>query len=118
MINVSAWFSPAIERNSGRSATINLGASVREITLSAAPAAGEHGYLEIEIRDTGPGFAPEIADRLFKPFSTTKSSGMGLGLSISRTIIEAHGGKIWVAASAGAGATIRFTLPANDSDAV
>ena len=83
----------------------------REVTLTVDRAATDPAYAEIEVRDSGPGFAPEIADRLFKPFSTTKGSGMGLGLSISRTIIEGHGGRIWAGADNAAGAVIRFTLP-------
>lgn len=63
------------------------------------------------VADTGPGLSPEIADQLFQPFVTTKRSGMGVGLSISRTIVEAHGGRIWVEPNEQGGATFRFTLP-------
>ncbi len=66
----------------------------------------------LEVRDSGPGISAEIADQLFQPFVTTKSHGMGIGLSISRTIIEGHGGKIWVESNPGGGAVFRFTLPA------
>lgn len=66
----------------------------------------------VEVSDTGPGIAEEVADRLFKPFVTTKSGGMGIGLSISKRIIEAHGGEISVASNQRGGATFRFTLPA------
>jgi PAS domain S-box-containing protein len=86
----------------------------REIRLSAALDPTEPGFVTIAVQDTGPGFATELEDGMFKPFSTTKSTGMGLGLSISRSIIEAHGGRIWsVPAGHGAepGADIRFTLP-------
>lgn len=83
---------------------------VREIALSAALDPQQPGLLEICVRDTGPGFPPEIADRLFKPFATTKSSGMGLGLAISRSIVESHGGQIR-AVAAKDGAEIRFTVP-------
>jgi two-component system sensor kinase FixL len=62
------------------------------------------------VADTGPGLSAEIADRLFQPFMTTKSQGMGVGLSISRTIVEAHGGRIWVESNANGGATFHFTL--------
>ncbi len=86
----------------------------REITISARPSADS--MVEIAVSDTGPGLAVEIADRLFQPFVTTKETGMGVGLSISRTIIEAHGGKLWVEPSAGGGACFRLTLPAGEGD--
>ena len=82
----------------------------REMTVSAAPA--RDGMIEVAIADTGPGISPEIAERLFQPFFTTKSQGMGVGLSISRTIVEAHGGRIWVEVNDNGGATFRFTLRA------
>jgi two-component system sensor kinase FixL len=66
---------------------------------------------EVGVADTGPGIDPEIADQLFQPFITTKRHGMGVGLSISRTIIEAHGGRIWVGQRDEGGAVFRFTLP-------
>jgi two-component system sensor kinase FixL len=88
------------------------GNGVREVTLSAALEPAHPSFLEIRVRDTGPGFPAEIADRLFNPFATTSASGMGLGLAISRTIVESHGGAIWaVPHAAGGGAEIRFTLP-------
>lgn len=65
----------------------------------------------VTVSDTGPGFAAEILDKLFEPFVTTKAQGMGLGLSISRGIIEAHGGTLSVAATSAEGTTFRFTLP-------
>jgi two-component system sensor kinase FixL len=64
----------------------------------------------VAVSDTGPGIAPEVADQLFHPFITTKRHGMGVGLSISRTIIEAHGGRIWVERNEAGGATFKFTL--------
>lgn len=82
----------------------------RELTLSATPAAD--GMIEVAIADTGPGVRPEIAARLFEPFFTTKAQGMGVGLSISRTIVEAHGGKIWVDSNDRGGATFHFSLRA------
>lgn len=68
--------------------------------------------VEVSIADSGPGIAPEIAAQLFQPFITTKRQGMGVGLSISRTIIEAHGGRLWVEPNPGGGAVFRLTLKA------
>jgi two-component system sensor kinase FixL len=66
--------------------------------------------VELTVRDSGPGLATEIAENLFQPFHTTKPTGMGLGLSICRSIIEGHGGKIWVTPTPGGGTTFHFTL--------
>jgi two-component system sensor kinase FixL len=77
------------------------------------------GFVEISVSDTGPGIADEVADRLFQPFVTTKASGMGVGLSICRTIIEAHGGRLTVERNAAGGATFRLTLvTASEGDAI
>jgi two-component system sensor kinase FixL len=74
--------------------------------------AADPRMVEFAVRDSGPGISPEIRSRLFQPFASTKLTGMGLGLSISRSIIEAHGGRIWaMPARAGAGAEFRFTVP-------
>jgi two-component system sensor kinase FixL len=75
----------------------------------------EEGWSEVSVADTGPGIAPEVLERLFQPFMTTKPQGMGVGLSISRSIIEAHGGRIWAEANPGGGALFRFTLPPAES---
>jgi len=91
----------------------------RELTLSTMPA--EDGMTAIEVADTGSGIAPEIRGQLFQPFVTSKATGMGVGLSISRTIIEGHGGQISVQPNPGGGSVFRFTLRAVDkelSDAV
>jgi signal transduction histidine kinase len=64
------------------------------------------------VRDAGTGFKPEAMDRLFEAFYTTKAHGMGMGLAISRSIIEAHGGRLWAEPNKGPGATFSFTLPA------
>ena len=66
----------------------------------------------MSVADSGPGIAPEIASQLFQPFVTTKRQGMGVGLSISRTIVEAHGSKISAEANIGGGTIFRFTLSA------
>jgi two-component system, LuxR family, sensor kinase FixL len=82
----------------------------RELTISTAMA--EDGAVEISIVDTGPGIAPEIADRLFQPFVTTKAQGMGVGLSICRSIVEAHGGELRVEANPDGGTIFSFSVPA------
>jgi two-component system sensor kinase FixL len=64
----------------------------------------------VSIADTGPGISPDVRDQLFQPFVTTKRTGMGVGLSISRTIIESHGGRIWAEAREGGGTIFKFTL--------
>jgi two-component system sensor kinase FixL len=82
----------------------------RELIASNARAADD--MIEIAVSDTGPGFAGETLAQLFQPFFTTKDTGMGVGLSISRTIIESHGGRMWAETNRSGGATFRFTLPA------
>jgi two-component system, LuxR family, sensor kinase FixL len=72
--------------------------------------------IEVSVADTGPGLADEIADRLFQPFVTTKPSGMGVGLSISKRIIEAHGGEMWAEPNPGGGTVFRFTLQRAEAD--
>jgi two-component system sensor kinase FixL len=71
---------------------------------------GSDGMAVIKVADTGTGIAPEVADQLFQPFITTKSQGLGVGLSISRTIVESHGGRIWVEPNPAGGTIFRFTL--------
>jgi signal transduction histidine kinase len=66
----------------------------------------------VAIEDSGPGFAPQEMDRLFEAFFTTKRGGMGMGLSICRSIIDAHGGRLWASPRSPRGAVFRFTLPA------
>ena len=66
----------------------------------------------VSIRDSGPGIRPEGLDRLFDPFYTTKSAGMGMGLVICRSIVEGHGGRIWATVNLPQGAAFHFTLPA------
>jgi signal transduction histidine kinase len=65
----------------------------------------------VAVRDTGHGLRPESLPRLFEPFYTTKPDGMGMGLAICRSIIEAHGGRLWADANEPRGALFQFTLP-------
>jgi two-component system, LuxR family, sensor kinase FixL len=80
----------------------------RELTLSTAGRPPD--MVEIRVTDTGPGISPDIAMQLFQPFVTTKPNGMGVGLSISRTIIESHGGKLWVEPNPEGGTIFCMTL--------
>lgn len=80
----------------------------RRLEIASVASGGE--LVEVSVADTGAGLAPEVAQHLFQPFVTTKRKGMGLGLSICRTIVEAHGGKIWVEDRPGGGTVFRFTL--------
>lgn len=82
----------------------------RELTITVRR--DGKGLVEIAVSDSGPGLAQEVAERLFQPFVTTKPTGTGIGLSISRSIVEAHGGRLSAAANPGGGVTFRFTLPA------
>jgi two-component system sensor kinase FixL len=70
----------------------------------------------LSVADTGPGVDSSAAARLFQPFVTTKAEGMGVGLSISRTIVEAHGGRIWTEPNPGGGAIFKFTLRSVDQE--
>jgi two-component system sensor kinase FixL len=80
----------------------------RDLLVAARPAPDD--MVEVSVADTGPGISPDVAHQLFQPFITTKQQGMGVGLSISRTIVEAHGGRIWVEPNPAGGAIFRFTL--------
>jgi signal transduction histidine kinase len=70
------------------------------------------GGIVVAVCDSGPGIDPDDIDRVFTPFYTTKTSGIGMGLSICRSIIDAHGGKLWAEANQPRGAIFRFSLPA------
>jgi C4-dicarboxylate-specific signal transduction histidine kinase len=95
----------AFDATTGRAAAA---VSVRSVRLPAK--------IEVAVSDTGPGIAPEVEAKLFEPFFTTKPQGMGMGLSICRTIVQNHGGSIRASGNAAGGATFRFTLPLADSE--
>ena len=82
--------------------------------VEARAALAADGGVEITVTDTGIGVDPALAERIFEPFLTTKSGGLGMGLAISRSIVTAHGGHLWHTPNAGGGAAFHFTLPADD----
>jgi PAS domain S-box-containing protein len=99
----------AIQAMSG----IGKGARELQISIDAVPS---EGGVRVGVRDTGPGLSPESLSRLFEPFYTTKPEGMGMGLCICRSIIEAHGGRLWAIPCEPQGALFQFTIPATRAD--
>jgi C4-dicarboxylate-specific signal transduction histidine kinase len=87
-----------------------IGEGVRELQISIDAVPSE-GSVRVGVRDTGPGLSPESLSRLFEPFYTTKPEGMGMGLSICRSIIEAHEGRLWAFPCEPQGALLQFTIP-------
>ena len=81
----------------------------RELTINSQR--GENEQLVVSVSDTGVGLPPEQADKIFNAFFTTKPNGTGMGLRISRSIVEAHGGRLWAAENSPRGASFYFTLP-------
>jgi len=79
-------------------------------------AANEGGFVHFVVSDDGPGLSGDVRDRLFEAFASTKREGMGLGLSICRTIVEAHGGRIWTTSPQGGGTEFHFTLPRAETE--
>jgi signal transduction histidine kinase len=75
-------------------------------------ALADPGSVLVSVEDTGAGFDPAVAARIFDPFFTTKPEGLGMGLSICRSIVEGHRGRLWASPRAPHGASIRFTVPA------
>src|SRR5262249_51534482 len=75
-----------------------------------------YGGVLVQVRDSGPGFDPRNVERIFEPFYTTKTSGVGMGLAICRSIISGHGGRLWAEANEPRGAVFQFTLPPAQED--
>jgi C4-dicarboxylate-specific signal transduction histidine kinase len=86
----------------------------RSLAITTAPMG--QAELLVSIADNGPGLNAQVTSRLFDPFFTTKAKGMGMGLSISRSIVEAHGGRLWSAMNEPRGAVFHFTLPTRLSE--
>ncbi|CAE6714781.1 Adaptive-response sensory-kinase SasA [Paraburkholderia nemoris] len=84
---------------------------VRQLRISTERAESE--CVLVKVSDSGPGFAPQSAERVFAPFYTTKPTGLGMGLSICRSIIDTHGGRLWASANLPCGAVVQFTVPAH-----
>ncbi len=121
-VQLAMEFDPAVDRvlvdkiqiqqvllNLIRNAIEAMQTTERALRVTTRPA--QNDMVRVEVADRGTGISPEMATRLFEPFATSKSTGMGIGLSISRTIIESHGGNIDVAPNPGGGTIFRFTLP-------
>ena len=93
--------------------TVENGA--RELSINTKPC--ESSGIEVSVSDSGPGIDPQHLQRVFEPFYTTKASGVGMGLSICRSIIDGHGGRLWAEANEPHGTVFHFTLPATQDDA-
>src|SRR5882672_1420213 len=91
------------------------GGAPRELSISSRRE-GEANEILVEVRDSGHGLSPQTTERIFDPFFTAKPDGMGMGLSISRSIVVAHGGRLWAMANEPRGAVFQFALPAGESD--
>jgi signal transduction histidine kinase len=87
----------------------------RKVLITTAQA--EPDGVLVAVKDSGPGLASDSLERVFAPFYTTKSGGLGMGLSICRSIIEAHGGRLWVTANPPDGAIFHFTVPTHSGNA-
>jgi signal transduction histidine kinase len=96
----------------GMEAMAGLLEEKRQVVVRTGP--GDNGTVKIAVVDSGPGIPTDRLPKLFEPFFTTKKEGMGMGLSIARTIVEAHHGQIWAENNSGAGATFYFTVPVDE----
>jgi len=93
-------------RNAGEAMRDTPGPRILTIRTTA-----KRGMVEVSVKDNGPGVSPQFSKQLFSPFISTKTAGMGVGLSICRRIVEAHGGTMWLEETIGGGADFRFTVP-------
>jgi two-component system sensor kinase FixL len=87
------------------------GATARRRLITVSTHVQNDGWVRVAVSDTGPGIPAAMSERIFEPFATTKATGTGMGLAMSRSMIEAHGGRIWFATSGDSGTVFRFTLP-------
>jgi signal transduction histidine kinase len=99
----------------GSEAMSSTAEGLRELVVASRNAAGPEGHpgVLVAVRDSGAGIKPEDMNRMFDAFFTTKATGMGMGLSICRSIVEGHGGNLWATPNEGLGLTVQFTLPAD-----
>ena len=104
---------PEPDPERGRSNGLGRGGATRVVDQHRAK---PHGGVLVAVRDSGPGIDPDHLDRVFEAFYTTKSSGVGMGLSICRSIIDAHGGRLWADANEPRGAVFQFTLPGSGKE--
>jgi signal transduction histidine kinase len=93
----------------GIEAMSGIGERPRELIITTQNI--EAGEVQVTVEDTGTGLDPDVRDKIFDSFYTTKPGGMGMGLAISRSILEAHGGRLWATAKDGPGTVFHFTLP-------
>jgi signal transduction histidine kinase len=97
--------------NNGAQAMSAAEVESRELVISTSTSKTDRDDIVVAVRDSGPGLDPANPDRAFEAFYTTKPGGLWMGLSICRSIIEAHGGRLWASANMPRGATFQFTLP-------
>jgi signal transduction histidine kinase len=94
------------------------GVEDRSRTIQVQTDLHDDGCVRLDVRDSGIGVNPKAIEKLFEAFYTTKATGMGIGLSICRSIVESHDGRLWAAANEGPGATFSFCIPAVSSDSI